>query len=157
MRTILLFIAAFLLAPTLARAQASPAKDFKALFETVQALGTQTELRGDISDRLGFGDEALPIMDLVVTKDGVQHALNAFVVSNKPYILFNSHLYIPEVYMFVKSTGGDLVAGVHGRQYRPITSTIDMTPAETVQVTSAEEAFWFQWLADGAKLPAPVN
>ena len=76
MRHILLFITALLLAPAAASAQAPADKDLKALFEMAQSRGIETELRGDISDRLGFGDHPLPIKDLVVTKDGVQHAVD---------------------------------------------------------------------------------
>lgn len=153
MRRLLIAVAAGLLICAPTQARTPRAGDFKALFDAVQSLGAETELRADIADRLGFGEQPLPIVDLVITKDGVQHALNAFVVSGKPYILFNSHLYVPQIYLFVKDIDGALVAGIHGRQYQPITATRDMTPTDIAQVVGAEEAFWFQWLADGAKPP----
>jgi len=157
MRNILLFVAAILLAPTAATAQSSPPKDWKALFDAVQKLGNDTELRGDIADRLGFGEDSLLIKDLVIKANGVQHAVNAFVVSNKAYLLFDSHLYAPEIYIFVKSVDGALVAGFHGQQYQPVTNTTDMTPNDASPVVGAEEAFWFQWLANGAKPSALTN
>ena len=157
MRSILLFIAAILLAPTFARAQSPQPRELKLLFDAVQKLGTESELRADISDQLGFGEHPLSIKDLVIRANGLQHAANAFVVANKSYILFDSHLYAPEIYIFVKDTDGALVAGIHGRQYEPITNTVNMTPDDAVPVVGAEEAFWFQWLANGAKVPAPAN
>lgn len=152
MRHILLLITAIFLAPTLAAAQPAPAKDLKPLFDMVQKLGTDTELRGDIAGRLGFGDEDLHIKDLVIKANGVQHAVNAFVLDHTSYLLFDSHLRVPEVYIFVKRVDGTLVSGIHGRQYEPITSTAAMTESDGA-VVSAEEAFWRQWLADGAKIP----
>jgi hypothetical protein len=146
-----------LFAPMVASAQSSPARDFKTLFETAQRLGNETELRGDISDRLGFGEDLLPIKDLVVTTNGVQHAINAFVVGKRSYILFDSHLYAPEIYIFVKSVDGTLVAGIHGRQYQPVTNTTDMTQGDAAPVIGEEEAFWFRWLAESAKAPAPAK
>jgi len=157
MRSILLFIAAILLTPAAASAQPAPAKDLKALFDAVQRLGNETELRGDIADRLGFGEDSLLIKDLVIHANGIQHAVNAFVAANRSYILFDSHLYAPEIYIFVKDIDGTLVSGIHGRQYQPITNTTNMTPSDAAPVVSAEEAFWFQWLADGAKPPPPTN
>lgn len=129
-------------------------KDLKALFDAVQKVGTESELRGDIADRLGFGEHPLAIKDLVIAADGVQHAVNAFTADGKPYLLFDSHLYAPEVYIFVRDTDGALAAGIHGRQYQPITSTVDMIPSDSLLVVEAEEAFWRKWLADGAKAPA---
>jgi hypothetical protein len=157
MRGIFLFMAAALLAPACASAQPLPAKNLTALFDAVQRLGTDSELRGDIADRLGFGEHPLAIKDLVISANGVQHAANAFKVSDKSYLLFDSHLYAPEVYIFVKNTDGTLAAGIHGEQYQPITSAIGMRPSDGLLVIEAEEGFWFQWLADGAKAPAPVN
>lgn len=154
MRNLFLFIAAILLAPLAAHGQAKPEQNLKTLFEKARALGAESELRGDIADRLGFGDHPLPIADLVITKDGVQHAVNAFIVGDKGYILFNSHLRVPEVYLFVKAVDGTLVAGIHGRQFQPITSTVAMTP-DDMSVITEEEAFWMQWLTDGAQLPPP--
>ena len=148
----LLLIAALLFVPANASAQA-PAADLKTLFDVAQALGTESELRGDIAERLGLGHRPLPIMDLVVTEDGVQHALNAFVIAGTPYILFNSHLHMPEVYIFVRGMDGALIAGLHGRQYQPITNTVEMTPSDADMVVGPEEAFWFKWLANGAKMP----
>lgn len=153
MRHILLFITVLLLAPV-ARAQAPADKDLKALFEMAQSRGIETELRGDISDRFGFGDHPLPIKDLVITKDGVQHAVNAFIVGDKGYLLFNSHLRLPQVYLFVKDVQGTLHAGVHGMRFQPITEAVDMKPGDDEMVISAEESFWRQWIADGAELPA---
>ena len=155
MRSLLLFIAAALLAPACAAAQSPAPKDLRALFDTAQRLGTDNELRGDIADRLGFGDDSLLIKDLVVTTKGVQHAVNAFIVANRSYLLFDSHIYAPEVFIFVKDVDGTLVSGIHGQQYQPITSTVKMTPSDAARVVGAEEAFWFQWLADGAKMPTP--
>jgi len=154
MRHILLVIAAILLAPAAASAQATADKDLKALFEMAQSRGIETELRGDISDRLGFGDHPLPIKDLVISKDGVQHAINAFIVGDKGYLLFNSHLRLPEVYLFVKDVQGTLHAGIHGPRFQPITRAVAMTPGEDEMVIAAEESFWRQWIAEGAKLPA---
>ncbi len=151
MRAILLFIAAISLAPMGANAQ-SP-KDIKSLFDTVQKLGTDTALRGDIAGRLGFGEDDLAIKDLVVTANGKQHALNAFVVADKSYVLFHTRAYLPEIYIFVEGIDGALVAGIHGRQYEPIDNTSNMSQHDAA-VVDAEEAFWFQWLADGAKVPA---
>lgn len=148
----LLFVAALFLVPLSGQAQSTPGVDLKALFEKARALGGESELRGDIADRLGFGDHPLPITDLVIAKDGVQHAVNAFIIGDKGYLLFNSHLRVPEVYLFVKAVDGTMMAGVHGRQFQPITSTVAMTP-EDAQVVVEEEAFWAAWLADGAKLP----
>lgn len=147
-----LFIAALLLAPASVCAQSERPVDVKALFEKARSLGIESELRGDIADRLGFGDHPLAITDLVITKDGVQHAVNAFIVGDKGYILFNSHLRVPEVYLFVKAVDGTLVAGIHGRQFQSITSTVAMTP-DDAPVIAEEEAFWSRWLADGAKPP----
>ena len=157
MRRIVPIIAAMLLVPTLATAQPAPAKDLKALFDAAQRLGNDSELRGDISDRLGFGEDPLPIKDLVVNANGVQHAVNAFVVGNKPYVLFDSHLYVPEVYIFVKDMNGTLVTGIHGRQGQPVTNTVNMAEGNATPVVGEEEAFWFRWLADGAKAPAPAK
>lgn len=154
MRHILLFITVLLLAPVAARAQAPADKDLKALFEMAQSRGIETALRGDISDRLGFGDHPLPIKDLVITKDGVQHAVNAFIVGDKGYLLFNSHLRLPQVYLFVKDVQGTLHAGVRGMRFQPITEAVDMKPGDDEMVISAEESFWRQWIADGAQLPA---
>ena len=154
MRSLLAFIAAFLLATSGASAQSPPAKDLKPLFDAVQKRGTDSELRGDIADRLGFGDHPLFIRDLVITANGVQHAVNAFKVGDKLYLLFDSHLYAPEVYIFVKNTDGALAAGIHGAQYQPISSTVDMIPSDGLLVIEPEEAFWSRWLADGAKAPA---
>lgn len=153
MRHILLFITAILLAPA-ASAQAPADKDLKALFEMAQSRGIETELRGDISDRLGFGDHPLPIKDLVITKDGVQHAVNAFIIGDRGYLLFNSHLRLPQVYLFVKDVQGTLQAGVHGMRFQPITEAVDMKPGDDEMVITAEESFWRQWIADGAQLPA---
>ncbi len=150
---ILFFVAAILFAPTCASAQSPPPKDFRALFDVVQKSGNETELRGDIADRLGFGDHPLAIKDLVVTDHGIQHALNAFVVANASYVLFHTRRYAPEIYIFVKKTDGTLATGIHGRQYQPITETTNLTQVEADTVVGAEEAFWFQWLADGAKVP----
>lgn len=155
MRNILLLVA--VLTPTCASAQSPPPKNLKPLFEAVQKVGTDSELRGDIADRLGFGEHPLAIKDLVISVNGVQHAVNAFKVSDKSYLLFDSHLYAPEVYIFVKNTDGTLAAGIHGEQYQPITSTIDMRPSDGLLVIDPEEAFWSQWLAAGAKAPAPVK
>lgn len=152
MRTLLLFIA-LVLAPTLASAQDPPMPKLKALFETARSLGAESELRGDIVERLGFGDHPLEIKDLVITKDGVQHAINAFIVGDKGYLLFNSHLQLPEVYLFVRDVEGNVVAGLHGPRFQPITRTVAMTPEEGAAVVSAEDAFWQQWLSEGAKLP----
>lgn len=155
MRRILMAAAAAgLLALGTASAQTTPAKDMRPLFDAVQRLGTDTELRGDIADRLGFGEHPLAIKDLVVQASGMQHAVNAFSANGKSYILFDSHLRVPEVYIFVLDIDGALVAGIHGQQYQPITSTIDMTEDDAIPVVGAEEAFWLQWLADGAKAPA---
>ncbi len=148
----LLFIAALLTAPVAGHAQSQPGVDLKTLFEKARALGGESELRGDIADRLGFGDHPLPITDLVIVKDGVQHAVNAFIVGDKGYILFNSHLRVPEVYLFVKAVDGTMMAGIHGKQFQPITSTVAMTPGDAA-VIAEEEAFWAAWLADGAKPP----
>ncbi len=141
-----------LLWPVVAHAQQKPGVDLKTLFEKARALGAESELRGDIADRLGFGDHPLPITDLVITKDGVQHAVNAFIIGDKGYILFNSHLRVPEVYLFVKAVDGTMMSGLHGPQFQPITKTVAMTP-EDASVIAEEEAFWSQWLADGAKVP----
>ncbi|MBX7200962.1 MAG: hypothetical protein K1X51_16440 [Rhodospirillaceae bacterium] len=140
MRTILLILAAILLA-----AAPAAAANLKPLFDAAQAQGVDSELRGDIADRLGFGEDGLLIKDLVVTEGGVQHAVNAFRVDGRPYLLFDSHLYVPEVYIFVRSLDGALVSGIHGRQYQPITDTIDMV--DGAAVIGAEETFWLQWLA----------
>lgn len=137
-----------------AHAQTPPKPDLKALFEATQSLGTEAELRSDISDRLGFGDHPLAIKDLVITKDGVQHAVNAFIVGDKGYLLFNSHLRVPEVYLFVMGLDGVLESGIHGPQFQPITSTVKMTSADA-PVVDEEEAFWRQWIADGAQVPLP--
>jgi hypothetical protein len=152
MRAVVLLIAAILLEPV--RASAS---DLKPLFDAAQRLGNDTELRGDIVDRLGFGEDDLPIKDLVVTAKGVQHAVNAFMVGDKPYVLFDSHLYAPEVYIFVRTTDGTFVSGIHGRQYQPITNTSAMTAGNDAPVVGDEEAFWTQWLADRAKLTPPAK
>ena len=154
MRRIFLFVIALLLAPTVASAQSLSAKDLKTLFDKAQALGIDNELRGDIADRLGFGEDGLAIKDLVVTTNGVQHALNAFTVSHQSYVLFHTRRYVPEIYIFVKDTDGKLVAGIHGPQGHPITDTVNMTHSNDDSVVTAEEAFWSQWLADGAKVPA---
>jgi hypothetical protein len=153
MRRILVFMAAILLAPAFVSAQ-TPMKDLKPLFEAAQRLGVDNELRADIADRLGFGEQPLLIKDLVVTANGIQHAVNAFVVGDKAYILFDSHLHVPEVYVFVKNVDGTLVAGIHGHQGEPVTSAIDMREGDA-SVIGAEETFWSQWLANGAKAPLP--
>ncbi len=152
MRGLVIFMIAVLLAPA-AGAQSRPAKDLRPLFDAIQKSGIDSELRGDIADRLGFGEDPLVIKDMVVTVNGVQHAANAFRVSGKPYILFDSHLHVPEVYIFVKDISGAMVAGFHGRQYQPLSDTIDMLRDDSAPVVGAEEAFWAQWLADGAKAP----
>ena len=144
MRHVLLFIAAILLAPACMAAQSPPAKGLKPLFEAAQKLGVDSELRGDIADRLGFGEHPLAIKDLVVTKDGVQHAVNAFSVAGKPHLLFDSHLYAPEVYIFVRDLDGALISGLHGQQYQPLTSTVDMAPTDGVphwRMTRSNSAF----------------
>jgi hypothetical protein len=153
MRSILLLVAAILLIPAVATAQPVPATSLKALFDAAQRLGNDTELRGDIADRLGFGTDALPIKDLVVTANGVQHAVNAFVVGDKAYLLFDSHLYVPEIFIFVTTIDGTFAAGIHGRQYQPVTDTANISEKDAGPVIAAEESFWSQWLADGAKLP----
>jgi hypothetical protein len=150
-----MFMAAILLAPMCADAQSSSEKDLKALFEAVQKQGAESELRGDIADRLGFGEHPLAIKDLVVNTGGVQHAVNAFSASGKSYLLFDSHLYVPEVYVFVRDVEGTFVSGFHGQQYEPITTTFDMTKGNATPVVGEEDAFWRQWLAAGAKAPAP--
>jgi len=154
-RTIILFLLAFLLASPFTSAQAAPPKDMKKLFEAVQRVGVENALRGDISSRLGFGEDHLIIHDLVITKDGLQHALNAFVYANKSYILFHTRRYAPEIYIFVEEMKGEFVAGFHGRQFQSIAETVDMTQKDVDMVVGPEEAFWFQWLADGAKGPPP--
>lgn len=154
MRTFFLFIFAALLAPTLANAQALSTKDLKTLFDKAQAVGIDNELRGDIVDRLGFGDQGLLIKDLVVTVNGVQHALNAFSISHTSYLLFHTRRYVPEIYIFVKDLDGNVVAGIHGPQGHPVTDTVNMTHSKDDAVVAAEEAFWSKWLAEGAKLPA---
>ena len=150
---ILLFVTAILLIPTFASAQSPPAKDLAALFDAVQRVGIETELRGDIADRLGFGEDPLAIKDLSITKNGMQHALNAFVVAHTSYILFHTRRYAPDIYLFVKKVDGTLVSGIHGRQYQPVTNAADVTQSEATSLLGAEEDFWFQWLADGAKAP----
>lgn len=145
MYRILLLLAALLPASAWA---AEPSQNLKPLFDAAQTLGTDSELRGDIADRLGFGEDGLIIKDLVVTEGGVQHAVNAFRARGRSYLLFDSHLYVPEVYIFVRSLDGMLVSGFHGRQYQPITDTIDMT--DGAPVVAAEETFWLQWLANHA-------
>ena len=157
MRSILLFIAAILLIPTVAGAQSPPAKDLKSLFDAVQRLGVDDELRGDISDRLGLGEDPILVKDLVVKTNGVQRSLNAFVVDDKAYILFDTHLYAPEIYIFVKNIDGALVASIHGQQFKPINTTTDMKQSDAAPLVGAEEAFWFQWLANGAKVSAPAK
>lgn len=158
MRNIVTFMAPFmfmvLLTTAGANAQSPPARDLGALFEAVQKAGTESELRGDIADRLGFGEHPLLIKDLVIRTEGVQHAVNAFMVSGRPYLLFDSHLSAPEIYIFIKSMDGAFVSGIHGPQYAPITDTVDMTGGNATPVVGAEEAFWLRWLADGAKPPA---
>jgi len=155
MRFVFIFAAAILLAPVCANAQSSSGQDLKPLFDAVQKQGAESELRGDIADRLGFGEHPLQIKDLVIQADGVQHAVNAFSASGKSYLLFDSHLYAPEIYVFVRDMDGIFVAGFHGQRYAPITTTFDMTKGNATPVVGEEEAFWRQWLADGAKAPAP--
>lgn len=150
-----MFMIAILLAPACATAQSVSEKDLKPLFAAVQTHGAESELRGDIADRLGFGDHPLAIKDLVINAGGVQHAVNAFELSGKSYLLFDSHLYVPEVYVFVRDMEGTFVAGFHGQQYEPITTTFDMTKGNATPVVAEEEAFWRQWLAAGAKASAP--
>lgn len=153
MRPFFLFIIAALLAPTYACAQSLSAKELRTLFDKAQAVGIDNELRGDIVGRLGFGDEGLLIKDLVVTVNGVQHALNAFSVSHTSYLLFHTRRYVPEIYIFVEDLDGKLVAGIHGPQGHPVTDTVNMTHSHDDEIVKAEEAFWAQWLADGAKVP----
>jgi hypothetical protein len=157
MRSIFPALAAVLLTATSASAQSQPSKDMKLLFDAVQTLGTESELRGDIADRLGFGEHPLPIKDLVITANGIQHAVNAFVAGDKSYLLFDSHLYAPEIYVFVIDVNGALAAGIHGQQYEPITSAIDIAQGDAAPVIGAEEAFWLRWLAAGMKTSAPAS
>ncbi len=148
-----LLLLTVLLFPTFAHAQ-SPAPDLKMLFDTAQAVGIETELRGDIAAALGFGEDALAIKDLVITQDGVQHAVNAFVVGDKSFLLFNSHLQKPTIYLYVKEAGGAFVSAVRGTQFRPITEATKIMVSDVATIALAEELFWLQWLSDGAKLPA---
>lgn len=147
---IVLFLTAVLLAASPTRAAA----DLTALFDAVQKVGTESELRGDIADRLGFGDHPLAIKDLVINTNGVQHAVNAFTADGKSYLLFDSHLYAPEVYIFVRGMDGALASGIHGQRYQPINSTVDMIPSDGPLVVEPEETFWRAWLAAGAKPPS---
>ena len=149
-RTVL-FVAAILIAASSARAATS---DLTALFDAVQKVGTESELRGDIADRLGFGDHPLAIKDLVIVAKGVQHAVNAFTADGKSYLLFDSHLYAPEVYIFVRGMDGALASGIHGQRFQPINSTVDMIPSDGPLVVEPEETFWRAWLAAGARPPA---
>jgi hypothetical protein len=150
-----MFMAAILLAPACVNAQPSSENGLTALFTAAQKQGAESELRGDIADRLGFGAHPLAIKDLVINADGVQHAVNAFSASGKSYLLFDSHLHVPEVYIFVRDMDGIFVSGFHGQQYEPISATFDMTKGNATSVVAEEEAFWRQWLAAGAKMPAP--
>lgn len=152
MRSVILVVAAIFLTAMPARAE--PGKDLTALFDAVQKAGVESELRADIAARLGFGEHPLAIKDLVINAKGVQHAVNAFTAGGKSYLLFDSHLYAPEVYVFVRAMDGALAAGIHGQQYQPVTSTVDMIPSDGLLVVEAEETFWLKWLADGAKAPA---
>lgn len=154
MRALFLFVIAALLTSTHAEAQSLSAKDLRTLFDKAQAVGIDNELRGDIVDRLGFGDEGLLIKDLVVNINGVQHALNAFSISHTSYLLFHTRRYVPEIYIFVEDLDGKIVAGIHGPQGHPVTDTVNMNHTHDDDIVKAEEAFWAKWLADGAVVPA---